>query len=98
VRIGLVPRGQDLDRLPVLEREAQVLHAAVRPYEHGLVGELRPDRARGVETRGAVGEFEFGLVGKDGLHEQPGYGTTSRGRPQRGTGRVAGAGPGAEPG
>ena len=69
VRVVLVPRRQDLDRLSVLEREAQVLHAAVRADEHGLLRELRPNRARGVEARRAVGKFEFRLVGKDDLHD-----------------------------
>src|SRR5207249_4012484 len=47
----------------------QVLDAAVRADEHGLLGELRPDRLRGVEAAGAVRELELGAVGKENLHE-----------------------------
>ena len=69
-RVGIVrvARGQDLDRLAVGERQPQVLHLAVRAHEHRLLGELRPDRARGVEPGRAVGKLELGLVGKDDLH------------------------------
>jgi hypothetical protein len=69
VGIVLVARRQDLNRLAVLERQAQVLDVSVRAHEHRLLGELRPDRACGVEPRRAVGKFEFGLVGKEDLHE-----------------------------
>ena len=41
---------------------------AVHAREHGLLGELRPDRARGVEAGRALGELELGRVGKDDLH------------------------------
>ena len=79
VRVVLVADGQDLDRLPVGEREPQVLDRAVRAHEHRLLGELRPDRARGVEPGRAVGELELGAVGEDDLHalkdtQRPGRG------------------------
>ena len=69
VRVVRVARGQDLDPLPVLERQAQVLDVAVRAHQHGLLGELRPDRARRVEAGRAVGKFEFRFVGKNDLHD-----------------------------
>ena len=53
VGIVLVAGREDLDRLAVLERQPQVLDAAVRADEDGLLGQLRPDRARGVEARRA---------------------------------------------
>jgi hypothetical protein len=73
-RIGvvLVTRREDLDRLTVLERKPQVLDAPVRADEHSLLGELRPDRACGVEPRRALGKFQFGVVGKDDLHDRTG--------------------------
>src|SRR5205809_1490774 len=74
VRIVLVPRRQDLDRLTVLERQAQVLHAPVRADEDRLLGELRADGLRSVEPRRAVGKFEFRVVGKGDLHGNAGYG------------------------
>ena len=39
-------------------------------HEHSLLGELRPDRARGVEAGRAVGELELLAVGEDHLHAQ----------------------------
>jgi len=39
--------------------EAQILHASVRAQKHSLLGELRPDRSRGVQARSAVGKFEL---------------------------------------
>ena len=69
VRILRVARRQDLDRLPVLERQAQVLHLAVRADENGLLGQLRADRGGRVEPRRAVGKFELARVGKNDLHE-----------------------------
>ena len=68
VRVVLVPRGQDLDLLAVLERQAQVLDLAVRAEQHGLLGQLRPDRARGVEAGGAVGQLELRPVGQEDVH------------------------------
>ena len=59
VGILLVARGQDLDRLAVVQRQAQVLHVSVRAHEDGLLGQLRADRARGVEAGRAVGKFEL---------------------------------------
>src|SRR4029079_9964008 len=67
VRVVLVAHGEDLDRLAVLERRARVLHDAVRAHEHGLLGELRPDRARRVEPGGAVGQLERVPVGENDL-------------------------------
>ena len=60
-RIGVagVAGGEEVDLLAVGERQAQILHRAVRAHEHRLLGELRADRARGVEPRGAVGKFEL---------------------------------------
>src|SRR5712691_1616033 len=75
IRVVLVARREDLDRLAVLERQPQILHAAVRPHEHGFRRELRPDRARGFEARCAFGKLELGIVGKDDPHELAGYGT-----------------------
>ena len=68
VRIILVARRQDLDRLPVAQRQPQILDAAVAAHEHCFLGKLRADRARGVEPCRTVRKFEFGLVGKDDLH------------------------------
>ena len=59
IRVVLVADGQDLDRLAVVQRQAQILHASVRAQEHSLLGELRPDRSRGVQARSAVGKFEL---------------------------------------
>src|SRR5207249_3604015 len=69
VGVVLVPSGQDLDALPVLEGEAEVLGAPVRAQQDGLFGELRTDRARGVEPRCALGQFQFRAVREDDLHE-----------------------------
>ena len=52
---------------------AKVLDVAVRAHEDGLLGQLRPDRARRVEAGRAVGKFEFRVVGKDDLHVGRGY-------------------------
>src|SRR5215210_2135399 len=93
VRILLVADGQDLNRLPVLERRAQVLDGAVRAQQNGLLGQLRADRARGVEAGRAFRKFEFRRVGKEYLHVRAGYFAPSRGRPQRRARRVARAGP-----
>ena len=49
VRVACVPGGQDLNLLTVGERQTQVPDRAVRPYQHRLLGELRPDRARSLE-------------------------------------------------
>ena len=58
-----VARGQKVDVLPVGERQAHVLRRPVRADEHGLLSELRPDRARGIEPRRAGGKFELRIVG-----------------------------------
>ena len=92
VRVVRVARRQDLDRLPVLERQAQVLDLSVRAHEDGLLGQLRPDRGSRVEPRRAVGKFEFRRVGKNDLHDRAGYAGPGR-RPQRGTSGLAGARP-----
>jgi hypothetical protein len=63
VRIRGVARGDDLDSLPVGEREAQVLDGPVRAQQDRLLGELRPDRPRRVQPGRAVREFEFRCVG-----------------------------------
>ena len=64
VRIVLVARGQDLDRLRrPSSGSRRSCTTPVRADEHGLLGELRPDRARGVEPGRAVGKFELGLIG-----------------------------------
>ncbi len=74
-RIGvvLVAGGQKLDPLTVVEWQPQVLHAAVGAHEHRLLGELRSDRARRIETGRAVGKFELGFVGEHNLHVGQGY-------------------------
>jgi hypothetical protein len=59
IRVVLVADGQDLDRLAVAQRQAQILHVSVHAHEHRLLGELRPDCARSVEARSAVGKFEL---------------------------------------
>ena len=73
-RVGIlrVARRQDLELRAVGERQPQVLRHAVGLHEHGLLGELRADRARGVEAGGAVGELELGRIGEDHLHRRPG--------------------------
>jgi hypothetical protein len=68
VRVAPVARGEDLDRLAVVERQPEVLHTPVRAYEHRLLGEPRPDRARCVEPGRTVRKFELRVVGKDDLH------------------------------
>ena len=78
VRVVPVARRQDLDAFAVLERQAQILDAAVRTDEHRLLGELRPDRARGVEAGRAVGELELGVVGQDDPHRGPRICTAAR--------------------
>ena len=73
-RVGIVRIAgcQDLDRLAVLEGQPQVVYEAVGTDEHRLLRELRPDRARGIEPRGAVGQLELGPVGQDDLHGRGG--------------------------
>ena len=73
-----VARGQELDRLPVVKRRPHVLRRAVRAHEHGLLGELRADRARGVEAGRAVRELELLAVGENDLHRRKDTGWTAR--------------------
>jgi len=62
VRILAVARGQNLDALAVLQREAQVLDASVRTEEDGIAGEALADGPRGVESRRALGQLELRVV------------------------------------
>ena len=70
-RVGIlrVAGRQDLDRLPVLERQAHVLDLAVRPDEDCLLGQLGADRGSRVEPRRTFGKLELGRVGQDDLHD-----------------------------
>jgi hypothetical protein len=68
IRVVRVARRQEPDALAVRERQTQIARRAVHLDEHGLLGELRPDRACGVEAVRAIGELELGGVGKDDLH------------------------------
>ena len=72
VRVVAVARRQDLERRAVRQRQAEVARLAVDPGEHRLLGELRADRARGVEPARAVGELELGSVGERHVHVGPG--------------------------
>ena len=74
VRILAVARRQELDLVAVGERLPQILNAAVDTHEDGLLGKLRADRARGVEATRVGGKFEFGVVGKNDLHDRTGQG------------------------
>ena len=91
VGVARVARRQDLDRLAVLERQAQVLDAPVGAHEHGLLGELGPDRPRGVEAGGAVGKLELRVVGEDDLHSSDISYTRARGyqEPSKAASRTA---------
>ena len=71
VRILRVARRQDLELGAVRERQPQILRHPVGLDEHRLLGELRPDRAGGVEPARAVGQLELGRVGEDDLHRRP---------------------------
>ena len=73
VRVLTVARGQDLDRLAVLERRRTSCTRPFDAHEHRLLGELRADRARGVEAGRAVRKFQFRGVGKDHLHQRQEY-------------------------
>ena len=73
VGIVLVPRRQDLDLLPVLERQAQVLDVPIRSKENRLLRELGADRGRRVAPGRSVGKFKLGGVGKDDFHGTAGY-------------------------
>ncbi len=72
VGVARVARRQDLDALAVRERRAQVAHGPVRADEHGLLGEPRADRARGVEPGRAVRELEPRGIGEHHVHEGQG--------------------------
>ena len=49
VGVVVVARRQDLERRAVGQRQPEVARLAVDAREHGLLGELRPDRAGGIE-------------------------------------------------
>ena len=73
VRIGRVARGQDLDRLAVLERQPEILHAPVRAHENGFLGQFGADRGSRIEARRAIWKFQFRRVGKKNAHGTRGY-------------------------
>ena len=73
VWIVLVPRRQDLDLLPVLERQAQVLDMPIRTKENRLLRELRTDRGGRIAAGRTVRKFKFRVVGKDDFHGRAGY-------------------------
>ena len=73
IRILPVARGEEVDGGAVVERQAQVARLAVHLHEHGLLRELGPDRARGVEPGRAVGQLEFRSVREDRLHRSGEY-------------------------
>ena len=72
-RVGIlrVARRQDLQAGAVRERQAQILRHPICLDEHGLFGELGPDRAGGVEPARAVGKLQLGGIGEDDLHRRP---------------------------
>src|SRR5215211_599495 len=51
--VGIVPvaRRQDLDLLPLRQRQAQVLDPPVRAHQHGFLSQLRADRGSGIKSR-----------------------------------------------
>ena len=69
-RVGVVRVAgrEELDALAVGERQPQVARRTVDPRDDRLLGQLRADRARGVEAAGPVGQLQLGRVGKDDLH------------------------------
>jgi len=72
IRVVVVARGQDLERRAVREREAEISGLAVHTREHRLLGELRPDRAGGIERARPVGKLERAPVGELHVHVAPG--------------------------
>ena len=72
VGIVVVARRQDLERRPVAQRQPEVPGLAVDAREHGLLGELRPDRAGGIERARPVGKLERAPVGELHVHVAPG--------------------------
>ncbi len=74
-RVGILPvaRRQEVDRGAVRQRQTQVARLAVHLDQHRLLGQLRPDRARGVEPGRAVGQLELRSVGEDHLHSDGEY-------------------------
>ncbi len=70
VRILGVARRQDLDALAVGQRQPQVANGSVRAHQHGLLGQLRPDRTGGIEAGCSVSELELGGVGEYDLHRR----------------------------
>ena len=72
VGIVVVARREDLERRPVGQRQPEVPGLAVDARENGLLGELRPDRAGGIERARAVGKLERAPVGELHVHVGPG--------------------------
>ena len=68
-RVGIVAvaRREDLDLAAVRERQPQILDVAVRAHEHGLLGELGPDRLRGIEPEAPSGSSSSDLSGRTTL-------------------------------
>ena len=69
-RVGIVAvaRREDLERRAVRKRQPEVARLAVDPGQHGLLRELRADRAGGVERARPVGELERRAVWKRDVH------------------------------
>ncbi len=66
-RVGIVgvARREDLERRAVGQRQPEVARLAVDAREHGLLGELRPDRTGGIErarTSGSSSALPSGSV------------------------------------
>ncbi len=95
-RVGIrgVAGREELHALPVGERQPQVARRAVDAGKDGLLGELRADRARGIDAGRTGWKLELRVVGKDDVHGRrqdysPPIGTTAdrrrRSRPGGGT-------------
>ena len=69
-RVGIVAvaRREDLERRAVGKRQPEVARLAVDPGQHGLLRELRADRAGGVERARPVGELERRAVWERDVH------------------------------
>jgi hypothetical protein len=72
VRIVVVPCREDLERRPVGQGQPEVSGLAVDARENGLLGELRPDRAGGIERARPVGKLERAPVREPHVHVGPG--------------------------